>query len=50
MHHSESIKGLLPALSAAIADMADRVMRMADGRIVDTHANAHKVAAATLHL
>jgi len=35
--------------NAPIADMADRVMRMADGRIVNTQVNAHKVAAATLH-
>jgi putative ABC transport system ATP-binding protein len=34
--------------NAPIADMADRVMRMADGRIVDVHVNPHKVAAATL--
>lgn len=34
--------------NAPIADMADRVMRMAGGRIVDTQANPHKVAAATL--
>ena len=34
--------------NAPIADMADRVMRMADGRIVDIHVNPHKVAAATL--
>ncbi len=35
--------------NAPIADMADRVMHMADGRIVDIHANPHKVAAASLH-
>lgn len=35
--------------NAPIADMADRVMRMADGRIVDIQINRHKVAAATLH-
>lgn len=34
--------------NATIADMADRVMRMADGRIVDIQVNPHKVAAATL--
>lgn len=34
--------------NAAIAAMADRVMRMADGRIVDIHVNADKVAASTL--
>jgi putative ABC transport system ATP-binding protein len=34
--------------NAPIAGMADRVMRMADGRIVDIQVNPHKVAAATL--
>jgi putative ABC transport system ATP-binding protein len=34
--------------NAPIADMADRVLRLADGRIVDARANAHKVAASTL--
>jgi putative ABC transport system ATP-binding protein len=34
--------------NAPIAHMADRVMRMADGRIVDIQVNPHKVAAATL--
>ena len=34
--------------NAPIADMADRVLRLADGRIVDTRVNAHKVEAATL--
>jgi len=34
--------------NAPIADMADRVLRLADGRIVDCHVNAHKVPAATL--
>ncbi|PUE47922.1 ABC transporter [Limnohabitans sp. 2KL-1] len=34
--------------NAAIADMADRVMRMAGGRIVDIQVNHHKVAASTL--
>ncbi|MDP2016087.1 ABC transporter ATP-binding protein [Hydrogenophaga sp.] len=34
--------------NAPIADMADRVLRLADGRIVDTQVNAHKVAASTL--
>jgi len=28
--------------------MADRVLRLADGRIVETHVNPHKVAASTL--
>ncbi|MDM7941652.1 MAG: ABC transporter ATP-binding protein [Hydrogenophaga sp.] len=35
--------------NAPIADMADRVLRLADGRIKETHVNAHKVAAATLN-
>ena len=34
--------------NAPIADMADRVLRLADGRITDTRVNAHKVAASTL--
>ena len=34
--------------NAPIADMADRVLRLADGRIVETHVNPHKVAASTL--
>ena len=34
--------------NAPIADMADRVLRLADGRIVDSHVNPHKVAASTL--
>ncbi|MBP8149813.1 MAG: ABC transporter ATP-binding protein [Limnohabitans sp.] len=34
--------------NAPIADMADRVMRMADGRIVDIRVNPHKAAATTL--
>ena len=34
--------------NATIADMADRVMRMADGRIVEVHRNTHKAAAASL--
>jgi putative ABC transport system ATP-binding protein len=34
--------------NAPIADMADRVLRLADGRIVDTRINEHKVAASTL--
>ena len=34
--------------NAPIADMADRVMRMADGRIADVRVNPHKVAAASL--
>ncbi len=32
-----------------IADMADRVLRLADGRIVHSHVNPSKVAAASLH-
>jgi putative ABC transport system ATP-binding protein len=35
--------------NAPIAGMADRVMRMADGRIVDIQVNPHKVAAASLN-
>jgi putative ABC transport system ATP-binding protein len=35
--------------NAPIASMADRVMRMADGRIAGIERNPHKVAAATLH-
>ena len=34
--------------NAPIADMADRVLRLADGRIVDAHANPHKSPAASL--
>ncbi len=34
--------------NAPIADMADRVLRLADGRIVDARVNEHKVAASTL--
>ena len=34
--------------NAPIADMADRVLRLADGRITDTRINTHKVAASTL--
>jgi putative ABC transport system ATP-binding protein len=34
--------------NAPIAAMADRVLRLADGRIVDSRANAHKAAASTL--
>lgn len=34
--------------NAPIANMADRVMSMADGRIVDINTNPHKAAAATL--
>jgi len=34
--------------NAPIADMADRVLRLADGRIVEARANSHKVAAQTL--
>ncbi len=35
--------------NAPIADMADRVLRLADGRIVETRVNAHKVAASSLN-
>jgi putative ABC transport system ATP-binding protein len=34
--------------NAPIAEMADRVLRLADGRIVDSRVNDHKVAASTL--
>ncbi len=34
--------------NAPIADMADRVLRLADGRIVESRVNAHKVAASSL--
>jgi len=34
--------------NAPIADIADRVLRLADGRIVDTRVNAHKLPAADL--
>jgi putative ABC transport system ATP-binding protein len=34
--------------NAPIADMADRVLRLADGMIVDTRVNPHKVAASSL--
>ncbi|WP_372659573.1 ABC transporter ATP-binding protein [Hydrogenophaga sp.] len=34
--------------NAPIADMADRVLRLADGRIVDSRVNAHKVPALSL--
>ena len=34
--------------NAPIANMADRVLRLADGRIVDSQINTHKVPAATL--
>jgi len=34
--------------NAPIAGIADRVLRLADGRIVDVHVNDHKVAAETL--
>ncbi|MCB8748102.1 ABC transporter ATP-binding protein [Rhodoferax sp. U2-2l] len=34
--------------NAPIAEMADRVLRLADGRIVEERANPHKVAAASL--
>jgi putative ABC transport system ATP-binding protein len=35
--------------NAPIAEMADRVLRLADGRIVETHVNTHKVAASSLN-
>ena len=35
--------------NAPIADMADRVLRLADGRIVETRVNPHKVAASSLN-
>ena len=34
--------------NAPIAEMADRVLRLADGRIVESHRNEHKVAASGL--
>ncbi len=34
--------------NAPIADMADRVLRLADGRIVETRVNVHKVPASSL--
>ena len=34
--------------NAPIAEMADRVLRLADGRIVETRVNPHKVPASTL--
>ncbi len=34
--------------NAPIADMADRVLRLGDGRIVETRVNTHKVAASSL--
>ena len=34
--------------NAPIAGIADRVLRLADGRIVEQRVNAHKVAAETL--
>jgi putative ABC transport system ATP-binding protein len=34
--------------NAPIADMADRVLRLADGRIVETRVNTRKVAASSL--
>jgi putative ABC transport system ATP-binding protein len=34
--------------NAPIADMADRVLRLADGRIVESHVNVHKAPAAGL--
>ena len=35
--------------NAPIAEMADRVLRLADGRIVETRVNTHKVAASSLN-
>jgi putative ABC transport system ATP-binding protein len=35
--------------NAPIADMADRVLRLADGRIHETRVNTHKVAASSLN-
>lgn len=35
--------------NAPIADMADRVLRLADGRIVETRVNPRKVAASSLN-
>ena len=35
--------------NAPIADMADRVLRLADGRIVETRVNSRKVAASSLN-
>jgi putative ABC transport system ATP-binding protein len=34
--------------NAPIAEMADRVLRLADGRIVETRVNPHKLPASTL--
>jgi putative ABC transport system ATP-binding protein len=34
--------------NAPIADMADRVLRLADGRIVESRANPHKAVASSL--
>jgi putative ABC transport system ATP-binding protein len=34
--------------NAPIAEMADRVLRLADGRIVDSHTNDHKQPASSL--
>ena len=34
--------------NAPIADMADRVLRLGDGRIVESHVNEHKVPASSL--
>jgi putative ABC transport system ATP-binding protein len=35
--------------NAPIADMADRVLRLADGRINESRVNTHKVAASSLN-
>lgn len=35
--------------NAPIAEMADRVLHLADGRMVEARANAHKVAASSLN-
>lgn len=43
MHHSESIKGLLPALSAAIADMADPVKNAANPHFKNRYADLGEV-------
>jgi putative ABC transport system ATP-binding protein len=34
--------------NAPIADIADRMMRLADGQIVETHVNTHKLPASGL--
>jgi putative ABC transport system ATP-binding protein len=35
--------------NAPIADMADRVLRLADGRIIETRVNPRKVQASSLN-